>query len=408
MTTRPISFLFGAGLSRPASLPVTRDITEFVLRGENVCRHTNGRYLIEKHPNPRIDQTRDFLERILLLLQILKTEADLYYFSDRKPNFEDLYFMAQQILGSLTFDEDNPVAHHFARFLDGRLNHILVQDPFTEGLSTRSYPPAQRIRYRHDVSTVAKLLRESCNYMRDVACAMIGQQPKELNYLGWLAEAIEDRTVGQKIFFTLNYDTNLETFLAGRAIRFVDGFGDSVASEGICYFDPSTYEDSSTLHVIKLHGSLNWFTNRVSRGPSDGQLKFIKVLDYQTAAKSFEIDVPIVIVGTHNKPAGYTNPLFEDQHNRFLTSLRATKNLVVCGYSFGDKAINTRLLYWLDQDRNRRMIVIHPNPKECQYGARPAMSRAWEKLELIGQLVAIESGAELVTWATVRGALAGN
>lgn len=405
MTKEPVSFLFGAGLSRPAGLPVTRDITESVLRGENVFRHTNGRYVIGNHPNPSIDQTRDFLERILLLLQILKTEADLYYFGDRKPNFEDLYFMAQQILGSLTFDEDNPVAHHFTRLLDERLNHLLAQNPFTEGLSTRSYPPGQRIPYCHDVSTLAKLLRESCNYLRDVTCLMIGRQPKELNYLGWLTEAIQDHAFGQKTFFTLNYDLNLEMFFGARNIRFVDGFGNPDAMKGVCYFDPATYEDSSVSHIVKLHGSLDWFNNRVSRGPSDGSLKFIKVLDHEKAAKHFEMDAPVVIVGTHNKPAHYISPLFEDQQNPFLIALRATKNIVVCGYSFGDKAINARLRYWLDQDRNRRMIVIHPNPSECQLGARPAISRAWEELQSAGQLVAIESGVELVDWATVRSAM---
>ena len=39
-----IVFLFGAGVSIPAGMPSTADITQRVLCGDGVARHTDGSY----------------------------------------------------------------------------------------------------------------------------------------------------------------------------------------------------------------------------------------------------------------------------------------------------------------------------------------------------------------------------
>lgn len=162
------AFLFGAGISRPAGLPLAREITDFLLKGDGVLRHTNERYLLGQPPSLVPNGTKDFLSRILLLLQILKTEADIYYFGDRRVNYEELYFMANQVLGSLSFEEDNPVAHAFAKHLDSLLKDLLIGDPFTDALTERSFPPQEKIRYCDRVSTLTRLTAECCNYLRDI------------------------------------------------------------------------------------------------------------------------------------------------------------------------------------------------------------------------------------------------
>jgi len=81
-----IVFLFGAGTSHAAGLPLGGEITGTVLSGIDVTRHTNGRYLLGPHSRPQSDASDGFLRRILLFLQLIKAEADIYYFLDRLVN----------------------------------------------------------------------------------------------------------------------------------------------------------------------------------------------------------------------------------------------------------------------------------------------------------------------------------
>jgi hypothetical protein len=400
-----LPFLFGAGLSKPAGFPLAAEITERVLRGESIHRHTDERYYLGPHPSPLIDSTRDYLERVLLLLQVLKTEADIYYFGDRKPNYEDLYFMAQQVLGSLTFEEDNPIANRFAQFLDETFHDLLSQSPFAAALAERAYPPGQKIVYRDRVSTISKLLRECCNYLRDIVSLLLSKPPHETAYLSWVADAAKDGTSAQKIIFTLNYDTVLETFLRGCDLQLNDGFGPAIDDDGVRYADWDMFEDSRTPQLIKLHGSLDWRINRSTSNQESQPVRLIKIVDAERAHKRFDIGAPLILIGTHNKPSFYTNPLFEDQHMRLFNVLKSARRLIVCGYSFGDKAINTRILYWLDKDRERRMVLVHPNEKDCREMARPAIARFWDEFKAQRRLHVIEKGAESVKWDEVRASL---
>lgn len=178
---------------------------------------------------------------------------------------------------------------------------------------------------------------------------------------------MEDKASGQKCFFTLNYDTLIEQFFRSQQIKLVDGFSEAIESEGVSYFDHKLFGDSLHPHLIKLHGSLDWLPNRRKKVIEHEWLRVMRPVVTELAVKIFEGDSPpIVLVGTHNKPKYYINPLFEEQPWHFKESLGEVKRLVICGYSFGDKAINMRLLHWLNQDAARRVVLIHYAPKECQ------------------------------------------
>ena len=135
-------------------------------------------------------------------------------------------------------------------------------------------------------------------------------------------------------------------------------------------------------------------------------LRLLRPTVPQLAAKNFDLAAaPVVLVGTHNKPGFYINPLFEEQHWRFKEALSEADRLVVCGYSFGDKAINTRLLYWLDQFRERRVLLIHHDPDACRKHARAAIAQSWGKHIKRGQWHVIAKKMEEVSWAEVKAAI---
>ena len=49
--------------------------------------------------------------------------------------------------------------------------------------------------------------------------------------------------------------------------------------------------------------------------------------------------------------------------------------MVVCGYGFGDKGINTEITAWYE--RGRRLVIIHPDPDSLVANARGAIHKIW-------------------------------
>lgn len=401
-----LAFLFGAGISKKAGLPLASEITPAVLCGEGVFKHTDGRFRFGEDPQPQFARSDDYMRRILLFLQIIKTEADIYYFLDRSVNYEDLYFIANQVFGCLSFDEDNPVAKRFADYLDERLEHVLTGDCYAQALAERIEQPSRPIKYLDRMDSLSKLAAHTCSYIRDVACAMIGSKPTGFEYLRWIGDAVRDEDLGHKQFFTLNYDTLLEQFFRSHKIQIIDGFEPPIVGEGISYFEPRVFAKREHPHVVKLHGSLDWHFNRRKGQTQQERLRLIRPIDPEIASRKFELDGgPLVLVGTHNKPRHYTSPVFEDQHWQFKDGLERAKYLVVCGYSFGDKAINTRVLYWLSQGSQNQVVLIHPKPDLCQKAARGAIRLGWDSELKNGRWKVIEKSAEDVCWNDIREAL---
>jgi len=388
---KAIPFLFGAGISRAARLPLSLQLTNSVLSGvdettgSRIFRDSNGRYLFDQ---PRNDKPDAYLERVTLLLKLLKTEADTYYFNDREANYEDLYFMLEQVLDSLTFRKSSPIADYYAKHLERSVGHLL-KDTYAVAVDQRDFPPNRKIPLPDDISTMVGLLRECCNYIRDVVWAMLYRKPKTVNYLHWLLDAVADVDSGQKLFFTLNHDTLLEQFFKSAQVTLVDGFGQIVESEGISYFDEGLFEDLAAPQLIKLHGSLDWFRSKGS------PLKFFKRVDENRATKRLELDNPLMLVGTHNKTDFYGAPLFADLHHHLRRVLKVSSRVIVSGYSFCDGAINREVFYWLDQRKDNRVLVIHPDGADCKHGAAPMAAHFLAKEK---QVEFLRKGMECVHW----------
>ena len=68
-----------------------------------------------------------------------------------------------------------------------------------------------------------------------------------------------------------------------------------------------------------------------------------------------------------------------DIHYRFRKILEDSETLIVCGYSFGDKAINTQIIFWHRQGRS--LVVIDPRCQSqviatARYAARSFLNSA--------------------------------
>ena len=148
--------------------------------------------------------------------------------------------------------------------------------------------------------------------------------------------------------FTTNYDTLIEDALALCGFSYWDGFsGGAVAFRNHRYGDDEPISRERA-HVIKLHGSIDWHLGEDGRvwRVRDGDLypkKASRVLIYPQSTK---------YLATQRDP-------FAAQFDLFRRALGARDEnvLVTCGYSFGDEHINQEIELSLERPENKTTII---------------------------------------------------
>ena len=137
----------------------------------------------------------------------------------------------------------------------------------------------------------------------------------------------------------------------------------------------------------------SFFEERVGI-PLDGDHHHTKAAsgDWQTA----DDGRPVLLIGTFNKVSEYTRGMFRHIHHRFRTMLREVEQLVICGYGFGDKGINSEIVGWYYAKRGRRFVIIDPNHDRLVSNARRAIGDKWGDWEMRGSVAFIEKKLEEV------------
>jgi hypothetical protein len=79
--------------------------------------------------------------------------------------------------------------------------------------------------------------------------------------------------------------------------------------------------------------------------------------------------------------------------------------IVVAGYSFRDKAINTRLIEWIYGNCERRLVIVHGQPNDLICSARPAIVKNLSKWKEKGSVKFIEKWIQETDWNDVLEAL---
>ncbi len=156
-------------------------------------------------------------------------------------------------------------------------------------------------------------------------------------------------------FFTTNYDTLLEDALALNKIDVVDGFSGGAMGFWNAEFEFSPKKNRvATCSLFKLHGSVDW------HGDSEHGLVRAR---YGTKYLSDAGDIMIYPQATK---------YVETQKDPFATlfsGLRMTIKtggqnvLIVCGYSFGDEHINSEIEHCLNDENNKTTVIAFTDEK---------------------------------------------
>ncbi len=393
-----IAFLFGAGISNPAGIPPVNRVTEKILTAIGVTHGTDEAYHLDESLNRSSWAPDEYVSGVLKFLAILKTEIDLYYqrqHDQHTANYEDLYYVASQIHDSEVGEYDNPAVQPF---IDKILPAI---QPLLEGKEAQ-------IRKKWQLYEIAV---EATNYIRDTVWNLLNKEPTRVDHLNSLKEACLDTKVSDIDVFTLNHDTVMERFISKNGIKLTDGFGKP--SNEVRYWDANLFETESTkVRLFKLHGSVNWFLLKPpGEDWSSARIGIPLDCDYwHTKDVSGKMQLPVdgrpmLLAGTFNKMLQYTSGIYADLFYQFYRSLRQTNRLIVCGYGFRDKGINTQIKEWIYSSSDKEMIVIHPDPNRLKSGARGAISNSWDQLSKDGKLIPISKGIEQIAWQDIKSSI---
>lgn len=380
-----IAFLVGSGLSSSAGMPSTKDITDQVL---SAGRESSEQSVFRPRDKADTSDQEIGLEHILGFLRCLKQEVDRYYADqpEHHTDYEDLYYAASQICDSERGEYDNPAILPFIERIQTELRAL-------PGIGSAKVP-------------LQALAAAVTHYIRNVVWRMLIGKPERVNPMVSIKGACDDPQLQRIDIFSLNHDMVLERYMESQGIAFTDGFG--TPRQGIRYWNPDLFK-SPDFHVrlFKLHGSVNWFRLHDDRS---GELIGIPA-DWkhrpQLNAAPTTVDhpaegAPLFLAGTFNKMLQYINDIYADLHYQFRYSLRESQHLFVCGYSFGDKGINTRIIEWMNLSGDKTLIVAHPDPEDLKLKARPGIARHWQAWQDQGRLHFLPKGIEDVSWEEIR------
>jgi len=89
-----IAILLGAGSSLPAGFPYTQSLTDKVVSGDRVRRHTDG--ICYSHQNQPVDEITIAANCVI---RRIYSEAERYYavHAERRPNYEDVFYVLSQV-----------------------------------------------------------------------------------------------------------------------------------------------------------------------------------------------------------------------------------------------------------------------------------------------------------------------
>lgn len=163
--------------------------------------------------------------------------------------------------------------------------------------------------------------------------------------------------------FTINYDTLLEDALALGGFSYWDGF----SGGAVAYRSHRYGEDEPELryraHVIKLHGSIDWHLSE------DGRVWRVRDGDLYPKKTS-----RVLIYPQSTKYLAMQRDPFAAQFDLFRRALGSSDEnvLATCGYSLGDEHINQEIELALQRPENKTTILAFSSK------VNPTLER-WQK-----------------------------
>ncbi len=339
------TLVIGSGTSYVSGILGLGEITKLVESGENIGRVSDSNYYRNQGSTQQTQKNVIFIKIIKeIIVEFFNTEKVL-----REPNYEDYYYLLKQIFDTLYKEYENPAIYPL-------ITKLKSHEHFTN------------LEFEREV-------KEAVKYIECVVGFMIFWKGSTLEQFNILPSLIEKFNLVDVV--SLNHDLLLDTYLESSGIKFYDGF----TTKDFKFPNWSGFQEKEegVLQVYKLHGSVNWLDihvhnefeyNEIFKMPND--IYWETVRDVDPKMISPVNGAPHLLIGTFNKMLGYLGGVFESLYDQYKIALQNSSHIIVSGYGFGDKGINSKLSLWLNLDAAVKMIIIHPSKVDLIKNARGA------------------------------------
>lgn len=349
----------GAGVSVPSGLPKVDELTHSIFH--KAYHQVSYNQFSPGHQRDPQLRTADVTTRIRRLLRLLSKhdERDIkrvgYSPADKRSSgaifrgattYEDLFYLCQQISLWGNGLVDNSLVTPLMEIIVRKAGGLLV------GRSVMAR-----------MSNLGRLADQACSFIESVVAGEL--QPRVMAGFDLIHELATASWVEQLNIVTLNHDTLVEQFLMEKKIDFVDGFGER-DGDVRCYNDGVYDSEHSKVRILKLHGSVNWYSFLVNGRPRPAIFvgtDSAQIRDNEARELKLQFRRPSFLSGI-NKAVAYQRGIYADMHFRFNQLLRQCELMIMSGYGWGDSAINVRLDTWLDQSRSNTILLLHQTPED--------------------------------------------
>jgi hypothetical protein len=338
-TTMSELFLLGAGASIEADVPAAFEMTKKMLnaieslQGKQECTHML-RFIVGGLMFQKGTRGEDPISGV---------------------NIEDLFNAVNELVNRDTtslapfIGSWHPLLDQFKSNKPTSSDYSSLLASITVNGSSSSFEDAfEKIIYKLTSSGSKQILNETSELMIRRLIKMVWIQ--EAGKVEYLYPLLRFSSEMKSTIATLNYDNSIE--LAGKNLNLeVDSGLESWLSKESFRFD------HKKIPLIKLHGSIDWESTKVT-DKNAFPLDYFKVVKREIRdVNTVDFD-PMVVFGGKNKLT--TKGPFLELLRAFESKLRVSRNLVVIGYSFGDEHINDLIKKWFLQSLHRRIIIIDP------------------------------------------------
>jgi len=390
-----ISFLLGAGISIPSGISSTQEITDRILSGNNIIKCGDSSYIISNDSyDIKPDLKDELIKENIEFIKIISRQISNYFkqFSVRKINYEDIFYLINELHDEVSRDTENPTVYRFYKYIKPKIEHFFKK----------------KKPYDYRMRDMLNFLSEIENYIKCIVTSILSQKIDKIKGLDFINSMNDDVEIQKVNIFTLNHDLLLEKCFEENQIQYIDGFTSPINK--VRYWEPRLFnKNNNKFNLFKIHGSVNWYRMRISG--SDWHDEYICIITDGNIHRSKSKDgrelnvlgtYPQILVGTYNKLAEYTSGIFIDLICMFNKYLNESEYLVISGYSFGDKGVNARITDWAYKSRTKRIVIINPDMNELKNNARGSIRNKWDSWLEQGKLKLIEKGFEEVSWEEIK------
>ncbi len=378
-----IAVLLGAGASAAAGYPSTRELTGLVVSGRGVTRHSDGSFYISGRNEPCTEAVR--IPAGMAGRLGAEAESNLTANAGTDVDYEDICLLAREVLDETREEMDNPAVRGFVNDLRAGMSSTapMATEANVGGAGPIETPVSLDLE---------GLMRETCKYIEDVvsqSLAIHQPAPDRVRHLNAIEHACKVFNVTS--LATLSHETHVETFLRDREIVLVDGF--SAQQDAISLWTGNVPADVA-IPFLKLRGSVDWYRytdGRIRRVPH--HLYPLRIGDEGSFVYA-EHSPRVLLIGPANAVPEHGSGIFRELRYCFRSTIGQANTMVVCGYGFDDRGVNSELIDWYDGKGGRMFVIVHPEPDRLVENARGAVRKNWETWKRNDAIALIEKSFE--------------